>query len=446
MKVVILGAGRRGKRLAKLLTEEKKDVLIIDQYAEAVKRAMANIDCLAVQANGTNVDELENAGIRDADAFIALTSSDETNLVSCSIASTEFKIPTTICAIKNISYTNKSNFMGISHIINPFRETARSVGRSIERGIYSDIISFENSSQVLYNVQVEDGSKFSGKTVKEIRALIPVRFIIAALLRNSVATVPSGDTVVQAGDTLSLAADEQSVESLLSTAGKTRQKSKHIAIVGGTKVADFLIQQINPSIRKCITLIDSDKSICEDFASRYKDILVINDNVTREGVFRQEGLEEYDLLISMTENDERNILIASYAKFRGVKAVISTVNKNADYLRIAKHLNIDSIVSVQDESVDSIMRYLHGTNISTLHSLFDGNIEAFEYKVTKNSQLCNKMLNEIDMRGKGIITGIVKNGQTIIPNGTTKIEDGNVLIMVTQRQAAEFIQNLIAEK
>lgn len=445
MKVVILGAGRRGRKLARLLTEEKKDVLIIDENPETVKRIMEDIDCLAYEANGTDINQLEEAGVRGADAFIALTSSDETNLVSCSLAASEFNIPTTICTIKNISYTKRQNLMGISHIINPFEETAKSISRGIERGIYSDIISFENSSLVLYNVQIEKGSKYAGKKVKEIRAFIPAQFIIAALLRNSVASVPSGDTVIQAGDTLSLAADEKSVESILSAVGKTRQKTKRIAIVGGNKVADFLISNTQVETRKHMTLIDYNLAVCEDFASRYPDILVINENITREGAFRQAGLEEYDLLICLSDTDERNILIASYAKSAGVKAVISVVGKNADYLRIANHLNIDAIISVQNESVDSIMRYLHGTNVSTLHSLFDGSIEAFEYKVTSSSQFCSKMLKDIDMRGKGIITGIVKDDKTIIPNGNTVIEEGNTLIMVAERKATEFIQSLIAE-
>ncbi len=445
MKVVILGAGRRGRRLAGHLAEEKKDVLVLDDNPDAVRRVMENADCLAYVANGTDIRQLEEAGIRDADAFIALTNSDETNLVSCSLASSEFNIPTTICAIKNISYSKKQNLMGITHIINPFEETAKSIGRSIERGIYSDIISFENSSLVLYNVLIEPGSRYAGKKIKEIRAMIPAQFIIAALLRNSVASVPSGDTTVQAGDTLSFAADEKSVSLILSAVGKTRHQSKKIAIVGGTKVADFLINSTQTSIRKQITLIDYRKEVCEDFASRYPDILVINENITREGAFKQAGLEEYDLLISLSDMDERNILIASYAKSAGVKAVISVVGNNADYLRIANHLNIDAIVSVQNESVDSIMRYLHGTNVSTLHSLFDGNIEAFEYNVTSSSKLCSKMLKDVDMRGKGIITGIVKNGKTIIPDGNTIIEEGNTLIMVSERKAAEFIQNMIAE-
>ncbi len=445
MKVVILGAGRRGTRLARHLTEEKKDVLVLDENPDAVKRIMENVDCLAYKASGTDIDELEEAGIRGADAFIALTSSDETNLVSCSLAASEFNISTTICAIKNISYTKTQNLMGITHIINPFEETAKSIVRSIERGIYSDIISFENSSLVLYNAPIEAGSKYAGKTVREIRAMIPARFIIAALQRNSVASVPSGDTIVQTGDTLSLAADEKSVELILGAVGKKRCKTNKIAIVGGTKVADYLIHRISDSVRKNITYIDSNLTECEKFASRYPDMLVINENITREGAFRQAGLEDYDLLVCISDTDERNILIASYAKSAGVKAVISVVGKNADYLRIANHLNIDAIVSVQNESVDSIMRYLHGTNVSTLHSLFDGGIEAFEYMVSSKSRLCGNKLKDIDIRGKGIITGIVKDGQTIIPDGNTVIEEGNIIIMVTQRKASEFIQNLIAE-
>lgn len=445
MKVVILGAGRRGIRLAKHLTEEKRDVILIDNNSEVISNILSNVECLAFTGSGTNIDDLRNAEIQNADAFIALTSSDETNLVSCSIASSEFNIPVTICAIRNISYTKTHNLMGITHIINPYQETAKVIVRNIERGFFSDIVSFDNSSLVLYNVSVESGSRYSNKLVKDIRGMIPVQFVIAALMRNGVATVPNGDTIIREGDILSLAANENSVETILKNIGKRKQKAKKIVIVGGNKITDLLLMELHSSKHKDITLLDNKKDICEDFANRYPNLLVINESITKEGVFRREGLENYDLLIALTNTDEKNILISSYAKFEGVKSSIGVVEKDPDYLKMADYLKIDSIVSVQDSTVDSILKYLHGKNISTLHSLFNGSLEAFEYHVTEKSKLCNMELKDINMKGKGIITGVVKNNKTTIPNGMYRIAEGDTLIIVSERKEYEFMQKLLME-
>ena len=217
MKIVILGAGRRGVRLAKHLTEENKDVIIIDEDIEDVNNAMAKVDCLAVKGSGTSLEDLSDAGLADADAFVALTGSDETNLVSCGIAASEFKVPLTIASIRNLTYTGYNgvgnSLMGISHIVNPTQEVAQYIYQDVERGIYSDIISFENSSLLLYNVYVEKDSPYANQMVKELRKNINANFIIAALQRNGVALVPSGDTVVRTGDTLSLVAQEESAPS-----------------------------------------------------------------------------------------------------------------------------------------------------------------------------------------------------------------------------------------
>lgn len=446
MKVVVLGAGRRGIRLAKHLIEEKKEVLIIDENPEEVNNAMLKLDCLACVGSGTNIEDLTNAGIDNADVFVSLTNSDETNIVSCAIAASEFHIPVTICVTKEVSYSKTRNFMGISHIINPFQETAAVIFSDIERGIFSDVISFEKSKLLLYNVRIEQGSEYAGKTVKEIRTMIPVQFIITAVMKANKASVPSGDTVIYAGDTLTLAIKEGSLDSILEAIGKSRKKPKRIAIVGGTRIADYLIREFDASKRKNITLIDSHKDVCEDFSSRYPDIFILNENITREGFFQQEDLQDYDLLVAITDLDEQNILIASYAKFKGVKTTVSVIEKNADYLRIADHLNINAIISTQDTSVDSILRFVHGSNVSKLHSLFNGNLEAFEYTVSAKSKLCNKMLQDIDMRGKCVICGIVHQNETIIPNGKYLLCEGDVLLMVAERNFTEFVQNLLKEK
>lgn len=448
MKIVILGAGRRGVRLAKHLTEENKDVIIIDEDIEDVNNAMAKVDCLAVKGSGTSLEDLSDAGLADADAFVALTGSDETNLVSCGIAASEFKVPLTIASIRNLTYTGYNgvgnSLMGISHIVNPTQEVAQYIYQDVERGIYSDIISFENSSLLLYNVYVEKDSPYANQMVKELRKNINANFIIAALQRNGVALVPSGDTVVRTGDTLSLVAQEESVENILSSVGRKSMKATRIAIVGATQVADFLLRSIPQYQHRNIVLIDMNREVCEKMAISYPNILVLNADITNETVFDEENLGNYDLMLCLTNNDELNIITASYAKHFGIKNSLALVNQNPNYIRMASHLNIDSIISTQDVTVDSLMRFMHGQNVSSIHSLFDGQIEAFEFEVTDDNPIVGLALKDIDMRGKGIIAGVTKkDGKTLIPGGLYVIHEGDVLITVIERKSVDFIQNLL---
>ncbi len=448
MKVVILGAGRRGIRLAKHLVEENKDVIIMDEDADDVNNAMTRVDCLAVMGSGTNLDDLREAGLDNANAFIALTGSDETNLVSCGIAATEFKVPLTIASIRNLSYSTSNgasrSLMGISHIVNPNEEAASHIYQDIERGIYSDIISFDTSSLVLYNVYVEKASQYANRAVKKIRQEIKANFIIAALNRNGEAIVPSGDTLVMPGDTLSLVAKEDSVETILQTVGRRRQKPRKIAIVGAGEVTDFLIRKFTPVQQRNLILIEKNKETCEAIANKYPNVLVLNADITSEGLIKEENLSNRDLILCLTDSDELNIITASYAKHFGIKNSMALVTRNPNYIRMASHMDIDSVISTQDVTVDSLKKYLHGNNIASMHSLFDGQIEAFEVQIPENGSIAGKLLKDIDMRGKGIIAGVTKpNSNTIIPGGLYKIQANDKLVLVIERKYTQTIQELL---
>jgi len=447
MKVIILGAGRRGRRLARRLVEEQKDVVIIDEDSNSVQQAMTSVDCLAIVGNGTSLEDLSDCGLAEADAFIAVTGSDEENLVSCAIAASEFKVPITLAAIRNISYTGSSgsttSMMGISHIVNPNIEVARHIYQDIERGVYSDMITFEDSSLVLYNVCVEENTPYAGHKVKDIRKKLNSNFIIAALNRKDRAIVPDGDSVIKVGDTLSIVAKEDSVGTLLNSVGRRRKKPRKIAIVGATQETDYLLGQFSPEMRKNITLIEKDEEVANNFADKYPEVLVLNTEITQEGTFEQEGIGSNDLLLALSKQDEQNIIIASYAKNNGVRNSMALINKNPEYIRMASHLGIDSLISTQDVTVDSLVRYLHGSNVSSLHSLFDGQIEAFEFHVTSSCPICGKPLKEINMKGRGIIAGVAKQDKTIIPGGNYRIEEGDTLILISEKRASDYIQNLL---
>lgn len=446
MKIVILGAGRRGIRLARFLVEEQNDVILIDDNPTNVSKALTSVDCLAYECSGTDIDDLASLGIDDSDAFIALTGSDETNLVSCGIVSSNFKIPVTIASVRNLSYTNTDSIMGITHIVNPYQEVARHIWKEIDKGIYSDVIMFENSALLLNNVFVDENSPYLDMSLKDIRKNFGGNFLIAAISRDEDIIVPSGDTVIRKGDTLGVIADSDALEDLFHSEEKKKKRSRRICIVGGTKITDFLLHDLSERQRRNTTVIIKDPEFSNAISSKYPDVLTINDNIINEGIFSQENLDNNDVIICITDNDELNIISASYAKTMGIKNAMALIIKNPDYMRMTRHMGIDSLISSQDVTVDSILKYLHGTNISSMHKMFDGRLETFEFKVPDNSPLIGRKLMDINMKERGIIGGVTNpsDNTNIIPSGTYEIKSGDILVLIILSKSNMFIQNLLS--
>jgi trk system potassium uptake protein TrkA len=449
MKVVILGAGRRGRMLARHLIQERRNVVILESNPKRVNEIQGKLDCLVILGSGIDPEKLKLAEVETADFFIAVTDSDEVNLVACGIVGSLNRATTTVAAIRNLTYTGSSglstSILGINHIVNPEAETARSIHAIINRGIFSDTISFEKSNLILYNIYVAANSSFVNQSVASCRASIGTEFVIAAINREEEGIVPSGNTTVLAGDTLSIVAFDDGKETLFKILGHKRSKPKKIVIVGGSKIALFLLRSFSSSQLKHIALVDQDRDICEQFASLFPNLLVIQSDITDETIFEEERLFNYELLISLTNSDELNVITASYAKSGGVKNTMALIKNNNNYIRLTRHLGIDSIISVSEATVDSLLKYMRGSNVSSVHSMFNGRFEIFEFVIEKKMLVANTRLRDIEMRDRGIIAGITKaNGKNIIPDGSYKIEVGDILIVCAGREHLGFVQKVFS--
>ncbi len=435
--------------LARRLIQEKRDVVIIESDPKRAIEAQAKLDCMVVLGSGTDRNRLREADVENTDSFIAVTDSDEVNLVACGIVENLYPSVNTVAAIRNLTYTGADGLpetvLGINYIVNPEAETARSIFEIIERGIFSDIITFDKCNLILYNIFVNENSKFANKDVQTLRKSLKADFVIAAVNRGNEGIVPSGGTVIYPGDTISLVASEKQMDIVFKVLGKERSKPRKIAIVGGSKIARFLLRNFDSSKRKNIVLIEQDGVVCETFASIFPELLVVKSDITEETIFEDERLDTFDLLLSLTDNDELNIITASYAKRIGVDRAIALVKNNNNYIRLAKHLDIDSVISVSEATVDSLMRYLRGAHVSSVHSLFNGRFEVFEFTITAEMSVCGKKLKEINMKNKGIIAGITSaEGVNTIPSGDYKLQAGDTLVVTSGRESLGFIQHLFS--
>lgn len=449
MKVVILGAGRRGTLLARHLIQEKKDVILIENDPIRAADAESRLDCLVIVGAGTDSEKLREAGVEKCEAFIAVSDSDEVNLVACGIVESLAPKVTTVAAIRNLTYTGldglPQTLLGIDYIVNPEAETARSIADSIERGIFSDVISFEKTRLTLYNIYVGENSPFAGQDLATLRNSLKANFIITAVNRDEVGIVPSGKTRLEIGDTLSLVASEGDVETIFSYLGRKRVRPHKIVVVGGSKIARFLLREFSPAKRHNIVLIEKDTLVCETMAKLFPEILVIKADITEETIFNEEHLENFDLLIALTDNDELNVITASYAKRIGIRRSLALIKSNNNYIRLARHLDIDSVISVSQATVDSLLKYLRSSNVMSVHSLFGGRFEIFEFTLLDSMSITGKRLKDINMRGKGVIAAITKaDGTSVLPSGEYRLAVGDILLVSTGRDSLTFIQNLFA--
>jgi trk system potassium uptake protein TrkA len=227
--------------------------------------------------------------------------------------------------------------------------------------------------------------------------------------------------------------------------GQQRVKPKKIVIVGGSKIARFLLRAFEPSQHRSIILIEQDMDVAARFSQLFPHLLVVKSDITDESIFDDERLDTFDLLISLTDNDELNIITASYAKRIGISRAVALIKNNNNYIRLARHLDIDSVISVSEATVDSLLKYMRGSHVSSVHSLFGGQFEIFEFVITETMGVAGKKLKEINMRNKGVIAGITTGkGVNIIPTGAYRIEPGDTLLVCAGREELGFVQKIFS--
>lgn len=387
------------------------------------------------------------AGVEHAQAFVAVTDSDEINLVSCGLVSSSFPQTKTVAAIRSLVYTGadglKEGLLGIDYIVNPNAETAASIHQIIEQGVHGNVFGFVNSHLLLYNFEIEERSSYIGSTVMQMRSKLDALFVIASIMRRGNVIVPAGSTTIQSGDILTIVAESEEVRDILKTVGQLQKRPQSMVLVGASSLTRALLNRMGPAMRSKVAVVDHDEEVCRHFSERFREILVINADITDEELMAEEQLGSYDLLISLTDNDELNIITASYAKRIGIKRSIALIRQNNNYVRMAPSLDIDVVISTTNATVESLLRYLRGTNVTSLHTLFGGQLDVYEFVIKEESTVCGKQLKDINMKKKAIVAGITdSDGNSHIPSGQSSLNCGDTVLVAALHSASDLIQHL----
>ena len=474
MKIVIVGAGFTGRQLAKRLINEKNEVVLIDNSEEVVRHASNSLDCEVKEMDGNNLENLEEAGIGKADALVCVTSNDEVNMITCSLVDSVYPDILKIARVRNFSYYMNTAaavkkhaetfsgkhrpLYGIDFMVNPDIEAADAVVHAVESGAVSDVVTFENSEYEISRITIAQGAPLAGQQLKNVRKLTSKPFLIAYVESGEKTSLPSGSTLLNAGDSIGVLARKEDVADLLSLCGATIESLEKIALVGagriGTLIADRLIvKQKNTFLSKIFgksvkigkefAIVDQDDSFTKEASERYPTARVFKGDITDETFLREEGLTEYDLVICATHNRELNMVVAAYLESLGVGRSVSLV-ESSTFAQIARKLGVDVPVPLRDTVVDSILSHLRGKSVTGIHTVSAGELEIVECALPPSSKFVGKSLLDIANPGAFLVMLEKKAGSQnyVIPVGSTILDANDQLIIIARAEETQKILKL----
>ncbi len=419
MRIVIAGAGDVGYHLAKLLSYEEQDIILIDRDAETLRQASSTLDVKTIRGNSTSYRILEEADISNADLLIAVTSSEETNLTT-TIIGKHLGAKKTVARIENLEYLmDKEKLdlkeLGIDEIISPESLAAREIKRLLKEIALTDTFDFDEGRLSMVGVTVTADSKLMDKTMVQVAQLNPDQnFVTVAILRENQTIIPHGDNVFKEGDHAYFVAEPEGVDRILKLAGKVRKDIKNVMILGGSKVGFHAAKRLSRKFN--VKLIERDKEKCFELADELRNVMVICGDGRDVELLEEESIHEMDAFIAVTGNSETNIISCLVAKNHEVQKTISLV-ENIDYIHLSQNIGVDTMINKKLIAANFIFRYIRKGEVISLTSIHGVDAEILEFIVKDRSKIINKPIKDLNFPGGAIIGGVVRNGTGKITMG-----------------------------
>ncbi len=444
MKVMIVGAGKLGYKLAELMDNEDIEVTLIDTNLKTLERINDHLDVLTVAANGIQIGTLKELDIQTYDLLVAATNSDETNTLICSLAK-KLKCKRTIARIRNPEFTEQLDFvkneMGIDHIINPDLTTAIEIERYLLKSynFYSDDFAKGKVSMVDFHIGDIDG--FVGKRIMDLECLEGL--LITAISREGDLIIPNGSTSLMRDDVIHVIGKGRNINRLGERlkVNMDKKRTKKAMILGGGKIGYYLAQRLESS-NVSVTIVEKDKSRCEYLSERLKHTLIIHGDGTDINLLEEEDLALQDAFIGATGYDEQNLLMALVAKQLGVNKTIAKISR-PNYINIIDKLDIDIALNPINITASDILRFIRGGKVVSVSLLLGGQGEVTEIIATEDLPIVGKPISKLGLP-KGIIIGaIVHKQEVIIPNGDTIIHPRDRIVVFSLTSDTSSFKKII---
>jgi len=423
MRIIIAGMGAIGMHMTKMLSDGTHEIIVIDKDENILQEVSSHYDVMTVHGSGTSFADLKEAGIKNADLFVALTHTVEINITACIIAK-KLGAKKTIARINNEEYLlplNKSHFynIGLDSLIYPQKLAAREIVNLLKESGTSEVYNFDGDKLSLFVIKLEEDAPIIGKKLSDVAVNNRnIAFRAVALNRNGDTHIPRASEVFCAGDLLYIITSKKGLQQMFKHAGTRRLDNKNVMILGGSQMGVRTAHKLEENSN--IKLIEINKQKSEALADYLTNSLVINADGRDIDTLKEEGLKMMDIFVSVTDNDELNILSCIQAKKSGVKKVIASV-ENIEYLHLAESMGIDAIINKKMIAASYILRFTMAADVPSVLCLTGSDAEVLEFIVKENSKITKKSLREIDFPKDAIIGGVIRDEESFIATGDTVI-------------------------
>ena len=450
MKIIIIGCGRVGETLAEKLNADGNTVSVIDMSASKVEAITSRCDIMGVVGNGAMHTVQRDAGIETADLLIAVTNSDELNLLCCVVAKKEGKCKT-IARVKNPEYSKESPYikeqLGLAMVINPEYVAAEEISRVLRFPAAVKIEPFVKGRVELIKFKLAPSSNLIGLSVKEVMTKYPSEILFATIERGEDAYIASGNFTFEEKDVVSVIGTPKKANEFFRKINYKGQTIKNALVVGGGLITHYLCEIMEHS-NVALKVIEKDRKICEELCSAWQKVDVIHGNPNDKELLLEEGIEKTGAFVTLSNVDEENILLSLYAKeFKGGK-LVTKINRT-DYDGVISRLDFDTVICPINIASDLILRYVRatknarGSNVETLYNVIPDKVEAAEFIVRYDSPIAGKPLSQLKFKKDVLIASISRGNEVIIPRGHDVINAGDTVVIVSKQLGLHDVTDIL---
>jgi len=449
MKIIILGVNQVGSTLAETLASESNDIVVVDSDAEKLRELRDRIDIGMVEGQGCHPDVLERAGGEDADMIIAVTESDEVNMVACRVAHSLFRTPKKICRLRSSSYLVSDKLFGeeglaVDVVISPELIVSDYIARLIDLPGSLQVLDFADGQVQLVAVKAFYGGPLVGQEIRLLRQHMPsVDTRVAAIFRKDRPIIPEGSTVIEADDEVFFIAAQKDIRHCMGELRRMDKPYRRLMIAGGGNIGSRLAQNLEH--RYQIKVIERNPERCASLSRTLSKSIVLNGEASHKELLLDENIEETDVFLALTNDDEANIMSSLLAKRLGAKKVM-TIISNPAYVDLVQGGEIDIAISPQQATVGKLLAHVRRGDVVNVHSLRRGAAEAMEaiaHGDRSTSKVVGKAIEDIDLPEGTTIGAIIRDDEVLIAHDDTVVKsDDHVILFLVDRKRIPEVERL----
>ncbi|WP_148412188.1 Trk system potassium transporter TrkA [Murimonas intestini] len=452
MQIIIVGGGKVGSTLAEQLSKEGNDITVIDRRYEVVQNMSNEFDVMGIVGNGSSHKIQIEAGIENADLLIAVTGSDELNLLCCLIAKKAGNCQT-IARVRNPEYNEEMRFikeeLGLAMAINPELASAVEMARVLRFPTAIKIETFAKGKVEVLKFKIGKGSVLNNIQVSQIATKLKCDVLVCAVEREDDVIIPTGNTILRENDIISIVASPKHSSQFFKRINIVTNQVRNTMIAGGGEIAYYLTKQLlNMGIE--VKIIEKDKARCEELSELLPKASIILGDASSQQVLMEEGLANMDSFVTLTNMDEENILLSLFARRVSNMKVITKISSIA-FNDVINHLDLDTIIYPKYVTSEYIMGYVRamknsiGSNVENMYRLVENKVEALEFVIREKAPVLNKTLEQLDLKENLLIGCINRNGEIITPKGQDVLKLGDTVVVVTTNTGLKDISDILRD-